>query len=396
VVTPNEDFRPNPDRALYLSGTIGQATIDKLTSQVITLRAKSSSPITLYVDSPGGDPSFGDRLLRLIRMPDQDNFTPCRVVAVVTGVAASAAADVMLAADYAIAYPSTILLLHGVRVAPSSNDRLTKERAQALASNLEAENEKYAIRLARNCIDRFILRYALKFPHLADYRREYKLSSTLTDIEVFAESIKEHVAKDVREVVDQALQRSKRSERLDRFATPRVAEFVRTNGLPNTTQIEIQAVLLKAIIDFEIEDNQGKKWDFHGGGLAKVAEDFLLLEDTANPGHDSAVSSLASNWASSFLSPEEAEQLKLITDEKERTATSERLLDRHLRPAWFFFVSLCKFLQQGENYLTADEAYHLGLIDEIIGRPELLSLRWFAEYAPESITDIDTNTRSSA
>ena len=127
-----------------------------------------------------------------------------------------------------------------------------------------------------------------------------------------------------------------------------------------------------------------------------MAEDFLLLEDTANPGHDSAVSSLASNWASSFLSPEEAEQLKLITDEKERTATSERLLDRHLRPAWFFFVSLCKFLQQGENYLTADEAYHLGLIDEIIGRPELLSLRWFAEYAPESITDIDTNTRSSA
>jgi len=67
--------------------------------------------------------------------------------------------------------------------------------------------------------------------------------------------------------------------------------------------------------------------------------------------------------------------------------SDERLLEKvspQLRPIWSFFMALCHVLQQGDNHLSARDAFWLGLIDEIIGVPELPSFRLFTEHAKES------------
>jgi len=54
-----------------------------------------------------------------------------------------------------------------------------------------------------------------------------------------------------------------------------------------------------------------------------------------------------------------------------------------LRPVWSFFVAFCHAMQEGENDLTARDAFWLGLIDEVIGEEGLPSYRMISEYKPD-------------
>ena len=54
-----------------------------------------------------------------------------------------------------------------------------------------------------------------------------------------------------------------------------------------------------------------------------------------------------------------------------------------MEPMWSFFVALCHALQEGENELTARDAYWLGLADEVMGEKGLPCMRMFAEYSPD-------------
>jgi hypothetical protein len=55
-----------------------------------------------------------------------------------------------------------------------------------------------------------------------------------------------------------------------------------------------------------------------------------------------------------------------------------------LGPLQAFFVAVCHALQEGENELTATDAYWLGLVDEVVGEQNLLSSRNFREFQDDS------------
>lgn len=88
---PDPNYRENHKRALYLTGEITADMVDRLTPRVHELR-EILDPITVYINSPGGEVAAADRLRNLIQMPDQDGITR-RLITVVTDEAASAAAD---------------------------------------------------------------------------------------------------------------------------------------------------------------------------------------------------------------------------------------------------------------------------------------------------------------
>lgn len=48
---------------------------------------------------------------------------------------------------------------------------------------------------------------------------------------------------------------------------------------------------------------------------------------------------------------------------------------------WFFFIALCHALQVGENPLSATDALHLGLIDEVLGLQDVPTFRVYAKSA---------------
>src|SRR3954470_19336568 len=101
-------FRPNPNRAIFLSGEISQSTVDALTHQIISLTNASADPISVYIDSPGGSIFHADSLRRLLSARNQDGLQ-CRLITVATTQAASAAASFLSSGDYALAYPHTYL-----------------------------------------------------------------------------------------------------------------------------------------------------------------------------------------------------------------------------------------------------------------------------------------------
>jgi hypothetical protein len=51
---------------------------------------------------------------------------------------------------------------------------------------------------------------------------------------------------------------------------------------------------------------------------------------------------------------------------------------------WLFFIALYHTLQEGENPLSATDAFHLGLIDEVLGLRDILTERQMLEYVPDA------------
>jgi hypothetical protein len=76
------------------------------------------------------------------------------------------------------------------------------------------------------------------------------------------------------------------------------------------------------------------------------------------------------NSGTSFLVPDEIEVMKAEEKKgkKERFNFLIKTVSPRLEPLWFFVVSLCRALQEGEYPMTPIEAYWAGLVDEVIGK----------------------------
>jgi ATP-dependent protease ClpP protease subunit len=110
----NSDFRPNPDRGVFLNDLVGPEMLRKLVPEILALKAANSEPITLYIDSFGGNTFYARSLRELLRSPDQDGSVR-PLITVVTGFAASSAADLLAAGNYSLAYQHARIICHGNR-----------------------------------------------------------------------------------------------------------------------------------------------------------------------------------------------------------------------------------------------------------------------------------------
>ncbi|MBI4906852.1 MAG: ATP-dependent Clp protease proteolytic subunit [Acidobacteria bacterium] len=163
----NPDFRANPNRSIHIRGEIGQRLVDSVAPAVFALQFENRSPITVYIDSPGGSIESADLLLRLLRASDQDNTPPCRILTAASGLVASAAAHLLCSGDYAMIQPETVVHFHGVRYPVREN--ITQEDALWMTELLKDHNAKMARVMAQRCFSRFLHRYLLlssKWPEI--------------------------------------------------------------------------------------------------------------------------------------------------------------------------------------------------------------------------------------
>ena len=100
-----------------------------------------------------------------------------------------------------------------------------------------------------------------------------------------------------------------------------------------------------------------------------------MLRDYNSPRHTDQLRLLAARWGAFFLDDAEGAALEKVSSEERPDWLLEKTKNQ-LHPLWYYFVSICRALQEGENYLSAQDAYWLGLIDEIIGFSE----RQFPSY----------------
>lgn len=376
----NPDFRPDPERGIFLTQDIDQSVLDKLTPSLLRLQAKHRGPITLYIDSHGGETYAAASLERILKSVDQDGSAPCRVITVATGTAASAAADLLMSGDYALAYPHAIVLCHGVRQFGGS-EVLTSERAVDLAKNLANSNERFAIQIADNCIFRFIFRVAMLLPEFANIRKE--LNNQLLPVTVcFIEALKGRLRESLINVLKKALERSTDNDALDVYA----AEAMSKEDIASMPSLQFETLLLKTILDYEGQQHANTAgWSFRRNGLDVVQDKFYLLLDKYDDHHAQMVSILCDRWGQVFLSSDGTAETLDLTEEV-RQARIKEVVTPQMRTLWFFFVSVCRLLQKDDYWMSAEEAYWLGLIDEVIGRTDLPCLRLFVEYSPADET----------
>jgi ATP-dependent protease ClpP protease subunit len=378
LIKPDNNYRPNPARGIWVQGVIDQGLVDRLTPQIIALQNQTRDPITVFIDSRGGSTFLGETIRRLLTSSDQDGSAPCRIVTVVTTRAASAAADLLSYGDYAIAHPGATVFYHGVRYA--LDDPLTLEKASEFAESLRWRNDLYAMGLAKRSVKRFVFRYAMARSGFEVFRNQTG-NEKLDDLQCFLGMINEKLSEPAMNALKQAKKRYERYEDLVDRVVHRSSKHKRFRQPKRPADFE--AVVLKEVIDAVAARNKDSEWTFRRAGLTQLSDDFLLLFEYLSSYDGEDLQAVCNRWGNFFLTQPEQAELKAVEDEQQRQARRLEKLKPILRPVWLFFVALCHSLQEGEHDLTATDACWLGLVDEVIGLSEPLSLRSFVEWEPD-------------
>lgn len=116
--TDNEEERARPETSLIektletrnvlLSGEINKNLAERIIRQLILLEDRSDEPIRVFIDSPGGDADAGYAIFDMMR------FVNPRIQIIGTGLVASAAAIILLAApaEDRLGLPNSHYLIH--------------------------------------------------------------------------------------------------------------------------------------------------------------------------------------------------------------------------------------------------------------------------------------------
>ena len=161
----------NWNHAIHINQRIDDALLQQLTPVILQMKQESGEPITLGIDSPGGNVSTGEALLGLLRTPDQDGrrvsvYTAC------TNKAFSAAATLLAFGDYAVAFPHSRILYHDLRYA--GMDDITPAKALQTARDLERGNAALSLQLAKQIRSRILWVYISLSPIFASVRKQYE------------------------------------------------------------------------------------------------------------------------------------------------------------------------------------------------------------------------------
>lgn len=198
----------------------------------------------------------------MLKLSDQDSSGPCHIITVVTTRAASAAADLLSSGDYAVAYPHSAVLYHGMRTQESNP--LTVEYTSVLTNILRRSNDIYAAELARKIDDRFSFRFLFARSEF-DRVREKHPTQQLSDLECFIEFIDGKLSKEARKVWQRAKDRHGRYR--DLFST--VLKRVK-GDFAKMSVAQAEASAIKAIVEFEVKANKDdSSWSFRGGGIER-------------------------------------------------------------------------------------------------------------------------------
>jgi ATP-dependent Clp protease, protease subunit len=121
-------------RTILLSGEVNKESSERFIRQLLLLESLSSDPITVLIDSPGGDVDAGYAIFDMIRFV----AAPVRIVGM--GLVASAAALILLAVpkDRRLGLPNSHYLIHQ----PLSGIRGVATEIEIHARELEKTRER--------------------------------------------------------------------------------------------------------------------------------------------------------------------------------------------------------------------------------------------------------------
>lgn len=353
------DYRENPARGIYICGPISEELVNRLIPRINELRFDGQDPLTVYIDSPGGQVACYRHLVNLIRAPDQDGRTH-KFVTVAATEAMSAAAMLLSNGDYAIAYPNSEIMFHGNRI--SRDQALTTESASRLAEALRSINEDDALDLTDVMFPRLVYLHIFFRKEYSSIRETRK--DTPTDCMCLAQLAQRNLRARNRAIVDRAL---KQMQELSFLRTHVDQAYEQESGLtPDSPFGQVEIYILRQILKFEESRNDLNNWSLSSGGLDQIRRDFTLLGSFFTK-HSPAIRRKVSIYGEFFLNEEKRTELEKIGGENSR----EKFLMQHaygqIEQLWIYGAMLAQELHAADCEFTPLEAFWLGLIDEVVG-----------------------------
>jgi hypothetical protein len=245
------------------------------------------------------------------------------------------------------------------------------------AAFLASDNESTAVKLVGIWIRRVSFLYDSLQKGFEELKQQFP-DNNLSEVECFALSIQCRVSPKSAEIVGKALERWLEIKKISDAVMP---EAQKHKGTPAV----FEGAVLKAIVDFEINQNTGTNWRLDSGGLARIVEDYTFLRDYHNGKYKRYLESVVRHLGPAFLNQIERQNLIQLKDktEEERIAWLTPKVNERIQPFLYFTFSLCRQLQESENFLTTSDAYWLGAVDEIMGNKGFPSLREAMENRPK-------------
>jgi ATP-dependent protease ClpP protease subunit len=378
--------RPDHERSIGVFGEIGPELVAGLSPRILELRARSRDPITVLIDSPGGSVYSADVIWNLLTSPDDRRRRP-PITGLCVAEAGSAAADLLFRCDYAIAYPHSQLLIHGVR---RPAEWITEEEAAETETVLRQKNEDWAQALAPHVFRRLLDNYGRTSREFARVRRQHRDEFTeewrarrRLDVDVFAFglALRERVGPATGEILGRILGHldhwrhlAEETGRIGRQDLPRgLKDLVARRADEPRRLLRLQIGALHALIADRLAADAG--WRLTPENLERLSGDYRHLLETLDPYFRDEVLNVLLEHAGVFFSENELDFVRRVTETSYRSrpgvrrrfdAAVERAYERIL-PIHTFVIVLCRELQRGENEVSPADAWWLGLIDEVLG-----------------------------
>lgn len=349
---------------------------DRLVSDVVpkilALRSAGNSPITVYINSDGGNTAALDAIVAALKTNDPDGKR-ARIITVAIGTAGSAAATLLALGDYAIAYPNSLVHFHGVRI--QDQNPITMEKASRFATWLQETNNQTAMRLVESVVYRLAFHYAIK---KSDFPEIRKAEPTITDVECFACAIMTELSPVGVRIVQRARQRWAAIKKMSDY----VGAKMQKKDPPD--MVTYDAAVLRLIISYELKENRNRDWQLDTSGIAKIVEDYTILRDYHLGAWTGFLIDLANNFSEAFLTEKEMDELVTVSKgpEDKYEEWIKATLGPRIKPFLYFTLSLCRGLQESENPLAVEDAYWLGAVDEIL-ESDLPCMRDLMENRPK-------------
>ena len=357
VPTIDPNFRADTNRSICVFGEITDDLVSKLSPEILHIRSLGDAPITVFINSNGGNVRCAEFLHDLLTSGAASGRKP-RIITVAIGNAGSAAATLLALGDYAITYSKASIYFHGVRY--SEVVEVTMESASSMAAQLESKNRATASMLAEAGTMRLAFHYArLKddFPKI----RELLKKPDLSEIECFARCLKRHLSQKARKIVDKGIARWQSLQELSNaLAEPNAS---------GKTGLEFEATVLHSVINYEVEKNKNSKWVLDEKGIYQIASDYLLLRDYDVGRHVRLIETLLSRFSHAFFNQEEISKITEAAASKSENESARQLAHSRghqtIKPFCYFTSMIWQGLQEDENPLSSKDAYWLGAVDEV-------------------------------
>ena len=330
VAHANKYLSANPSRSVMLHGALWKNAALRLAAEIQLLRKRSQDPIIVHIRSGGGEVDVFYDLVKLFKA-EEHGATGHKIITIGHNVR-SAATYLLVIGHYAYAAKATKLHFHGVRCRNGKGWKTsTREKSLALAIKLDSENRKIAMLMTGKVYPRLAARYlgskvkiSPKKPH-----------RPLILLERFIQEISEHLSSDKpRKLLYEAFDRL-------RLLSGLKPQLFPTRKLQQTACLAAnEAALYQAIIAFELGDNRENGWALRPEVAAEMMMDYFLARDILH-------------GAGFSFSPSPVFE----------PGSKMGLIDWHLQ---CLSLAFCQRLLMGEHAIDANDAYWLGLIDDVL------------------------------